>query len=396
MEQVQELNYENTEKMKIVLSGVSTVNKGAELMLYAILQEISHRFPNAEVYIPYNLCKQRLEYIKTNLKLKYTPYSRLAATIHLEGVLNHLHLSQKLVSKTNIVNEADWFIDGSGFAFSDQFNIKFSRVEMWQGMLSQLYADGCKIVFLPQAYGPLEKPNTRKLLSVINEYANVIMPRERTSYEYLAKSSIIDMNKVRLFTDFTSLVKGVFPIAYEHLKGGICIIPNLQMIRKGKISYDSYIRLLTAIIMESKKSSSPVYLLNHEGKKDEELCYKCQKSIGGDIEVVTNLNALEVKGLISSAYLVITSRFHGLASALNSYVPSLATSWSHKYEELYRDYGITDSVLPLDNIDKALEKVEQLLDKENNANIRSALQKQVPKIMDQTREMWNIIWSLKA
>lgn len=37
--------------MRIVLSGVETHNKGAELMLYAILQEIERRFPDAEVFI---------------------------------------------------------------------------------------------------------------------------------------------------------------------------------------------------------------------------------------------------------------------------------------------------------------------------------------------------------
>ena len=380
--------------MKIVLSGVSTVNKGAELMLYAILQEIERRYPEAKVYLPYNLCRRGLKFLKTSLDLEYIPWSRFAAITHLEGIFTRLHLNQSFVSKTNIVSRADWFIDGSGFAFSDQFNIEEGRVNMWEGMLSKLSAKGCKIVFLPQAYGPLKKKNTKKILSVINKYADLIMPREKVSYEYLAKSGFIDMNKVRMFTDFTSLVDGIFPVGYEHLKKGICIIPNLQMIRKGIITYDNYIRLLTAIIVESQKSNRPVYLLNHEGKKDEELCYKCQKSIGENIEIVTGLNALEVKGLISSAYLVITSRFHGLASALNSCVPSLATSWSHKYEELYRDYDLKGYVLPLDNIDATVDAVKKLLDEKENEKIREHLSVQLPKIKTQTKEMWNMVWYL--
>ena len=39
--------------MRIVLNGVETNNKGAELMLYAILQEIERKFPDAEVFMPY-------------------------------------------------------------------------------------------------------------------------------------------------------------------------------------------------------------------------------------------------------------------------------------------------------------------------------------------------------
>jgi colanic acid/amylovoran biosynthesis protein len=265
---------------------------------------------------------------------------------------------------------------------------------MWQDMLRPLHKRGCKIVFLPQAFGPVEKPNTKKILELLNGNADLIMPRERISLSYLQKSSVIDMNKVKMFTDFTSLVEGAFPEGYEHLRNGICIIPNLRMIDKGIISYDAYIRLLTDIVSEGKKSGHPVYLLNHEGLKDEKLCFECQKSFGDDIEVVTNLNALEVKGLIASAYLVITSRFHGLASALNSCVPSLATSWSHKYEELCKDYKLKDCVLPLNDLSKSLEKVALMLEDSKNNEIRNHLSLQVPKIKSQTIEMWNSIWSL--
>lgn len=250
------------------------------------------------------------------------------------------------------------------------------------------------MVFLPQALGPAEKLGSKKAFAMLNEYASIIMPREKISYNYVKESGVVDMSKVKLFTDFTSLVEGIFPKCYEHLKNGICVIPNMKMISQGKISYKDYVLLLTSIIEKARKSGHPVYLLNHEGIKDEKLCYRCKKSLGDTIDVVTGINALEVKGLIASAYAVITSRFHGLDSALNSSVPSLATSWSHKYEELFRDYGITDSVLPLDNLEKALEKVDNLLDMHNNSDIREKLNVYVPLIKAQTREMWKVVWNL--
>ena len=51
--------------MKIVLTGVETNNKGAELMLYAILQEVERTFPDAEVYISPNAIPQGLNYLQT-------------------------------------------------------------------------------------------------------------------------------------------------------------------------------------------------------------------------------------------------------------------------------------------------------------------------------------------
>ena len=146
---------------------------------------------------------------------------------------------------------------------------------------------------------------------------------------------------------------------------------------------------------EGSRSELPVYLLNHEGKPDADLCKKCKKSMGGDIDVVTGLNALEAKGLISSARIVISSRFHGLASSLNSGVPSLATSWSHKYEELFRDYGLEGYILPLDNVDEAVRRVRELLNIKENRRIRAHLARQIPLIKEQTREMWECVWGLE-
>ena len=383
--------------MKIVLSGVETNNKGAELMLYAILQEIERCFPDAEVYLPYYRIKQGTKYVHTSLKFRTTPWSAIVEKLRFPGILSRLKLykeSQEVIAKTSIVKDADWFIDGSGFAFGDQWNIKDSRIRDWELKLQPLHDGGCKVVFLPQAFGPIEKEGTKKAFTMLNKYADLIMPREQVSYDYVRDSGLIDMNKVKKFTDFTSLVEGVFPEKYGRLRNGICIIPNMQMIRMGKITYDDYIKLLSALVNEGKRSGLPIYLLNHEGKQDEELCIKCKESIGGDIEAVTGLNALEVKGLISTAKIVITSRFHGLASALNSGIPSLATSWSHKYEELFRDYGLEGYVLPLIDTEKAVKRVGELLDEKENQRLRNHLAQQIPLIKAQTKEMWECVWAL--
>ncbi|MBR6189494.1 MAG: polysaccharide pyruvyl transferase family protein [Prevotella sp.] len=380
--------------MKIVLSGVETKNKGAELMLYAILQEIERKYPDATVYTPYSDIRQGFSYITTSLNLKYTPLSRLIYNIHLAAVFRQLHLPLKWLYKANIVKHADFFIDASGFHFSDQKkNFTPLKVARWNCLLRDYHRQGTKIVFMPQAFGPAIKKNTLNGLKCISKYADLIMARERVSYGYLEKSGVMDMNKVRLQTDFTSLVEGVAPEGYKHLKDGICIIPNLRMVDTGTISKEKYIGLISAIANSCKASGHPIYLLNHEGKEDEQLAYECRKRTGNNIEVVTGLNALEVKGMIASAYIVITSRFHGLASALNSCVPCLATSWSHKYQELFKDYGLSDCVLPLDNNEKAIEKVFSFMDNNMNAEIRQHLTAQVEMIKTKTTNMWNTVWN---
>ena len=380
--------------MKIVLSGVETNNKGAELMLYAILQEIERKYPEADVYIKYTAIKQGLEYIHTPLRLHYLPFSKFLKKTKLHGIFNLLHLPAYLMQDTYAIKDADYFIDGSGFLFTDQWNATKEDVWLWEKLLSRLYRQGCKIIFLPQAFGPLELSNTQKLVATLNDYSSVIMVREMVSYNYLNSSGLLDMEKVKLFPDFTSKVDGLFPQKYSHLKNGVCVIPNIRMLDKANISFEEYVSLLESVVNISKKKSLKVYFLNHEGLMDEKLAYKCSKTIQGGIEVVTGLNALEVKGLISTAYLVITSRFHGAVSALNSCVPCLATSWSHKYGELFKDYQMTDNVLPIENRTKALEMVDKYLDKDINQSIRKKLAIQLPHVLSETEKMWECVWNV--
>ena len=378
--------------MKIVLSGVETKNKGAELMLYAILQEIERKYPDAVVYIERRKIPQGLGYLKTKLDVRYWPIESILTKLHLSKFIRALHLPFKYDISSYAVRGANYFLDGSGFTFSDQWGWNNRGVKRWNRLLKRLHEKGSKIVFLPQAMGPAEKDTTKKMFSVLSQYSTIIMPREKVSYNYLKNSGVVDMSKVKMYTDFTSLVEGTFPNKYKHLEGGICIIPNMRMIDKGIISFADYIKLLLSFIAIGKKTNNIVYLLNHEGKDDELLAFKCKKEAGNDIEVVTGLNALEVKGLISTAKLVITSRFHGLASALNSCVPCLSTSWSHKYEELYKDYNLTDCILPLSDNKKTIQIVSSYLNEDKNNEIRQHLKERLPYIQAKTKEMWNVVW----
>lgn len=382
--------------MRIVLSGIETNNKGAELMLYAILQEIERKYPDAEVYLPVFAVKQGLGYIRTNISVNDKPYAnlkRILSKIHLSGILRRLHINNSWLLDIQPVNNVDYFIDGSGFAFSDQWHPTVHTVKSWEYHLRRYKEQGTKIIFLPQAFGPANLQTTKDVLMVLNKYADVIMPRENVSLQYLIDSGL-NKDKIKKYTDFTSLVQGIFPKKYEHLKDGICIIPNLRMIDKGIISLQDYINLLVGIMKSASVIGRPVYLLNHEGKGDENLAYKCKEKLSASIEVVTGLNALEVKGLIASSYLCISSRFHGVASSLNSSVPCLSTSWSHKYEELYKDYGLSGSVLDITDINKCLSKVSEYLSTDVNDKIRNILDNSVPKIKTETIDMWEYIWNI--
>ena len=384
--------------MKIVLQGVETNNKGAELMLYAILQEIERRYPNAKVYLRRSCVPQGRDYIKTGVKIKLFVFPLLWI------ILNRLRINTILrklrIDKTIVPNppskHIDYYFDGSGLLFSDQRNLGELRISMLSEILRKYSLLKTRIVYLPQAFGPIEKSLTKKAITILSKYASLLYARERKSYDYLEASGLMDMNKVKISTDFTSLVEGTFPSNYNHLKGAVCLIPNRQMVERGNMSFKEYIDVIENYIESVQESNHNIFILNHEGREDDVMIEKVVKALGIDIEVVTGLNALETKGLIAESYLVISSRFHGVASSLNSCVPCLATSWNHKYSYLFNDYGMSDCVLSLQDKKADKEKINYFLKPEINADIREQLKKVKPRIQQYAKGMWKEIWNLSA
>jgi colanic acid/amylovoran biosynthesis protein len=106
------------------------------------------------------------------------------------------------------------------------------------------------------------------------------------------------------------------------------------------------------------------------------------------------MNALEVKGIISQCYMTFSSRYHGIVSSLNTGVPCLATSWSHKYETLFKDFNREDCVLDPKNHKAMMNKIGQFLDEKNNLIVRKELSTMTEKIKNKNREMWAVVWKI--
>ena len=389
--------HKNKRGYTVLLSGVETENKGAELMLYAIIQELERRHPEANVYIEKQCVKQGLRYIKSPINIQFivtTGVMNLFSKAHILGILNRFGLYWSKLDTISAIGNVDLYLDGSGLLFSDQRKRSKQTNSILGHRLKHLHKSGSRIVYLPQAFGPIQMQETKEAVRLLDKYADLVFAREKVSFDYLSPH-IKNRNKFHISTDFTSLVSGIMPKQYEYLRDAVCVIPNERMISKGVVSKGAYLNLLSNIVEACLAQGKKVYMLNHEGKKDEELAYDCKKNISSDISVVSGLNALEVKGLIASSYLVISSRFHGLASSLNSCVPCLATSWNHKYEELYKDFGVDSCVLPLDDNERAIKMVQEMLDPTMNTKTREKLDYARLSINSQVKKMWEQIWDLE-
>lgn len=382
--------------MRILLHGAGTNNKGAELMLYAVLQEIERSHPNAKVYLHKSSLPQGRNYILSNvdIKLFLSPfYWFLFNRLRINQLLKKLHINKVFVPNPPS-RHIDYFFDLSGLLFSDQRNLTSDRISILSETLRKYHNDGMRIVYLPQAFGPIDKKNTKQAIGVLSKYSSLVFSRERKSYEYLCDSGLMDMSKVKVSTDFTSLVHGVSPERYSHLKNAVCIIPNRHMIDRGGLSFQEYAEVLKTFISIAQENGQKVFILNHEGDEEESFIRSIMTKLGIEVELVSGLNALETKGIISESYLVISARYHGVASALNSGVPCLATSWNHKYAFLFKDYGINDGILSQTDLKAAKGKIEEYLNPETNYSIRAQLKQIVPDINRAVNNMWGSIWNM--
>lgn len=382
--------------MKVLLHGAGTNNKGAELMLYAVLQEIERAYPDAEVYLHKNSVPQGRQYVLSNvdIKLYLSPFRWILFNrLRINQILNRLHISKYYVPNPP-AKDIDYYFDLSGLLFSDQLKLTEERVKKLSATLRKYRDEGMKIVYLPQGFGPIEKKNTKLAIGALSKYSSLVFSRERKSYEFLNDSGLMDMSKVKVSTDFTSLVDGVFPERYSYLKKSVCIIPNRHMIDRGGLSFEEYVDVLKSFVSVVREGGHQVFILNHEGDEEDAFIKSIMPKLGSEIEYVSGLNALETKGIISESYLVISARYHGVASALNSCVPCLATSWNHKYAFLFNDYGISDGILSQTDIKAAQKKIAEYLTPEINDNVRNQLKSVNPTIKHAANNMWETIWNM--
>ncbi len=376
--------------MRIQIDGTNTQNKGAELMLIAILEQVEKKYPQAEVLL--NSIYGHPREIKTSLTLKKTFFLKFAGRFTRVTFRMLGHPFYPLFSEFRPLKHIDLLLDASGFRLSDQWHYAEGYYDRLDNYYRKLKQYGTKIILLPQAFGPFHTELGKRGIGILNRYADLVIAREAISMNYLVEAGI-NNEKVVQYPDFTLMVKGVLPERYQSLKGQVCIIPNKKMITHTELTEDTYVSNLISLITLIRNSGKKVFLLNHEGKGDLELCRQISNKAGGPLTVVSGLDAKEVKGVIGAALLVISSRYHGVASALNQGIPCLATSWSHKYEMLFLDFGLSGFILDMNKKPEELWQItEPLLNPAENSRIRNLLSLKKTKLNEQTQHMWQLIW----
>ena len=152
-----------------------------------------------------------------------------------------------------------------------------------------------------------------------------------------------------------------------------------------------YMSFCTSLVRAVLDHGESVVLVNHEGRDDETLCHEINARFGNSLTILSGLSGAECKAALARAKLVVSSRFHGVVSGLVEGVPTLCTSWSHKYGELLKEHGRPGSALDVRDPAKAVATVIDAL--ERPADYVSA-PGCIEAVRRRTQEMWDEIFSI--
>jgi len=366
------------------------LNKGAELMLYAVIDKMKEMYPDAKLAMaPHPLAAPYEKRIKLQLYQKPDIWKY---RIQWGKVFNYVPKYIRTMYGIVLDKEIDLVIDAAGFAYSDQWGKQAAL-----GLKSSCRAwkkNGTKIILLPQAFGPFENPIIRKAIkSVVND-VDLVFARERMSYDYLV-DAVGERNNVRMAPDFTNLIKGILPKYFDRQLNRFCLVPNYRMLDKTPDEQsEAYLPFMIKCAKYLVEMDVKPFILVHEGEKDLMLAEEIHKAVGKVIPIIRENDPLKIKGILGACDATIGSRYHGLVSALSQGVPSLATGWSHKYQLLFDDYGFPDGLLDVGCTESELhKKINLIIDVQSRNKIKKIIETNSENIKEQSIQMWQQVFN---
>ncbi|MBD2112386.1 MULTISPECIES: polysaccharide pyruvyl transferase family protein [Cyanophyceae] len=355
------------------IRGVQFENKGAELMLYAVVQQLKEWDEN-------NIVAMRVKIGSYSQRSQVGVHQLLWSDKKIPILGSSANLALNLIPKNTkdrlgliTYPQINAVLDASGFNYSDQWGLEKTAAML--ELAERCKKAGKKVVLLPQAFGPFKNREIRDKFSKILSLSDLVFARDDISYKYLIDLAE-DNSKIKLGPDFTNLLTGITPkYIPENIQNTICIIPNVRMTDKtSKDVSNSYFHFLESSIKGVQSKGFEPLIVVHENC-DIGLAEALKDKFGNSVELIIEENPLRLKGLIGKSYAVIGSRFHGLINSLSQGVPCIATGWSHKYRMLMKDYNCPECLLEdIGSEEKILQKIDIITSLENRDSLRNKIQ----------------------
>ena len=380
--------------MLIEIRNAGFVNKGAELMLHAIMQKMKEAYPQARFAMSPSTNNGTAPFAKRS-ELGFLQKAWIWRYGFQWGDLAGL-APDMIREMYGVVldKEINIVLDASGFCYSDQWGIGHTKelarsCKRWRKRET-------KVILLPQAFGPFTSVEIKELIRSIVENVDLIFARDPISYQNLA-DVVGKRANIEMAPDFTNLVKGILPSDFDFEINRFCIIPNYRMIDKTTPEQSHmYLPFLIKCAKYLFDNGAKPFILVHEGANDLTLAQKVSESSGGNIPIIQEGHPLKIKGILGACEGIIGSRFHGLVSALSQGVPALGTGWSHKYKMLFNDYDFAEGIMDVmvTNDKEIHRKLDLITEPNSRQNLQKTISAKSKELKKHTERMWTKIFEL--
>jgi polysaccharide pyruvyl transferase WcaK-like protein len=323
-------------RLTIEIHGTGTGNRGAELMAIAIAERMRATFPGVRLVVP----PAYGDYLSRSKHQFFTTWD-FPGRIRSKLVASAIRCGAPSIRTALGIldpSEVDVVLDASGFAFSDQWGSLPAKA--LYNKMNRPERQKQRLILLPQALGPFNHTEiadaTRKLFG----RAEFVCARDDQSFA--AAQKLGGARRLLQFPDFTLGVRAILPEGIEIPERLGAVVPNYRMMDMTDKGEHYLIFLRKAVAMLRQYGLRPAFVL-HDAEEDRRVIEQVQDQHG--LLVLTDPDPRVLKGILGKAHLVIGSRFHALVSALSQGVPCIGAGWSHKYPEVFRDFGAADLLL---------------------------------------------------
>lgn len=386
-------------KTNIEILGPWLYNRGDELMLAAITDQYGD---DARLGVSSNLgldhfpCSPNLYNIKA-----HTPWRQMLSGLVQGRIAATARRGRDNVLLNNKSDDAfyargwlperkiDMLLDSSGFAYGDSWSL--NRMRIRAAYYAKLRRNGTKIVVLPQAFGPFAVPEKRAAAMQLFKRCDLIFARDEVSREHLQKLDLSHQTKIDVAPDITHLLEVERPLDYAEWYDKVAIVPSARMLDRTSDETQNNYRtfILNAVDAVTKSELEPV-LVVHEAN-DHAFITEIANSQKPGLRIIQD-SAIRLKGILGAARGVISSRYHACISSISQCTPTIGTSWSHKYELLFQDYGCSDMLLPsTSSLDEMQEAINIFVNSDARDDLVKRLELAAQRQKAEVREMWSLI-----
>ena len=187
--------------MRVLITGASFTNRGAQSMLFTVVNEVKNRYEDAEFYyLTLDYFKKdcfahcddyRFNFVYDDLVLQDYPI-KYGFVGRIKRYMDSLEISNR-ISKYDVLflsdiwNEVDVLIDVSGYSLTSKFGV--SSVNRMLRHIKKAQSLDIPVIIMPQSYGPFEfGKNKKTLCNEINKTfskIDLLFAREQASLETL-------------------------------------------------------------------------------------------------------------------------------------------------------------------------------------------------------------------